>query len=57
MITVCMGLISHDRVCLLRRDLCDVGKYTRDKLQVTSDAFHILAPANGQLKVSAFKEP
>jgi hypothetical protein len=53
----CLGLIARDRVCLQRRDLCDVAKHGRKQLRVTTDAFHILAPANGQRKASAFKEP
>jgi hypothetical protein len=53
----CLGLIARDRVCLQRRDLCDVAKHGREKLRVTTDAFHILAPANGQRKASDFKEP
>jgi hypothetical protein len=53
----CLGLIARDRVCLQRRDLCDVAKHGREKLRVTTDAFYILAPANGQRKASAFKEP
>jgi hypothetical protein len=53
----CLGLIARDRVCLQRRDLCDIAKHGREKLRVTTDAFHILDPANGQRKASAFKEP
>jgi hypothetical protein len=53
----CLGLIARDRVCLQRRDLCDIAKHCRKKLQVNTEAFHILDLANGQRKVSAFKEP
>jgi hypothetical protein len=53
----CVGLIARDRVCLQRRDLCDIAKHGCENLRVTTEAFHTLAPANGQRKASAFKEP
>jgi hypothetical protein len=52
-----LGLMARDQVCLQRSDLCDISKHGREKLRVTTEAFHILAPAKGQRKASAFKEP
>jgi hypothetical protein len=52
-----LGLITRDRVCLQRRDLYNISKHGLEKLRVNTEAFHILAPANGQRKASAFKEP
>jgi hypothetical protein len=53
----CLGLIACDRVFLQRRDLCDIAKHGREKLRVTTEAFHMLALANGQRNALDFKEP
>jgi hypothetical protein len=41
----CLGRLSHDRMCLMKQDYYDEAKNDKQKLSVTDNMIHIIAPS------------
>jgi hypothetical protein len=53
----CLGRIGRDRVCLLQKEVCDVAKYERQKVEVKEPMIHIMNPATKQTTFAAYDNP